>query len=306
MSRWGRITGTSIADRITEIDSSKDATHLRPMSTLLRLAYDGTDYHGFARQAPDSKLPTIQDTLNAALSQFYKQPMQTRVASRTDAGVHARGQIVAFDPPFEVPAKGIVLGLATILPKDMRVTATWQQTSPDGSPLHPRFFNKGKHYRYRVCTSTLVDPMTRRSQWNIGRPLDLEAMSEALLHFIGTHDFASFRTSQCQAKSTIRTITEAKIVPGPTPLPWPADPCPVSQAQEVFDIHVRGTAFLHKMVRILVGTLAEVGFGRRTPASIPSLLRVPDRTLAGITAPPQGLTLMEVFWPKPGEALKRR
>jgi len=275
------------------------------MSILLRLAYDGTDFHGYARQALDSDLRTIQGTLEATLTRFYKRSIKIRGASRTDSGVHARGQIIAFDPPFEVPMKGIVLGLAGVLPRDIRVMSAWEQTNPSGEPVKPRFGNNGKHYRYRVCTSILADPITRRTQWNVGRPLDLPAMSEALRHFVGTHDFASFRTSQCQAKSTIRTITEAEIVPGPASLPWPDDPSPVSQAQMVFDIHIRGTAFLHKMVRIMVGTLVEVGSKRRSPASIPSLLTHPDRARAGATAPPRGLTLMEVFWPKPGEASLR-
>ncbi|MGB1276337.1 MAG: tRNA pseudouridine(38-40) synthase TruA [Nannocystaceae bacterium] len=276
------------------------------MSTLLRIAYDGTDYHGYATQAPESKLRTIQNTLEAALARFYKQPVPTRGASRTDAGVHARGQLVAFDPPFPVPMKGIVLGLASLLPADIRVVAAWQQTNPNGEPVKPRFGNNGKHYRYRVCTSTLTDPVTRRTQWNLGRPLDVPAITQALAHLIGEHDFASFRTSQCQAKSTIRTITQAEIVPGPAPLAWPDDPDPIWQVGQVFDFHIRGTAFLHKMVRILVGTLIEVGFGRRTPASIPSLFIDPDRTRAGLTAPPHGLTLMEVLWPKPGEACLRK
>ncbi len=267
------------------------------MSVVLRVAYEGTNFHGFARQGPESDLRTVQGCLEAALGRLYKQPVETRGASRTDAGVHARGQVVAFDPPFSIPPKGVMLGLAGLLPKDLAIVATWEQQGADGEPVQPRFVNLGKHYRYRVCTSTVQDPLRRRIQWNLMRPLDLSAMSEAAAHLVGEHDFASFRGSHCQAKTTIRTITRAEVLAGPAPDPWPDDPTPLGHRHQTVEIHICGTAFLYKMVRIIVGTLVEVGHHKRAPTSIVQLLQEPDRRNAGPTAPPQGLTLMEVLWP---------
>lgn len=269
------------------------------MSILLRIAYDGTGFHGFARQGPDSPLRTVQGTIDAALRRLFKQDVECRGASRTDAGVHARGQLVAFDPPFAIPTRGIMLGLAGLLPKDIAVVACWEQHRDDGEPVNPRFGNLGKHYRYRVYTSSVIDPNLRHNCWHLTRPLDTAAMAEAAAMLQGEHDFASFRGANCQAQTTTRTITEAVVVAHPPADTWPADPTPLSHDTTVVDIHIRGTAFLYKMVRIIVGTLVEVGHHKRPAAAIPQLLSHPDRRRAGPTAPAHGLTLMEVLWAAP-------
>lgn len=272
------------------------------MTTLLRLAYDGTEFHGFARQldASDStrSVRTVQGELEAALAKLYKQEIRTRGASRTDAGVHARGQVVGFDPPFEIPPRGLLLGLASGLPRDLVASAAWVVDET----LDPRFVNEGKHYRYRIRLSSLRDPLTERFEWHLPRRVDVEAMREAAARLIGEHDFAAFRATDCQAKTTVRrvrsielrTITIAELDPLAGD-PGRIDP---ADALAVIEIDVRGDAFLKNMVRIITGTLVAVGRGQFGPERIDEVLQTGDRTRAGSTAPAQGLTLMEVYWPE--------
>jgi tRNA pseudouridine38-40 synthase len=272
------------------------------MTTLLRLAYDGTEFHGFARQldASDStrSVRTVQGELEAALAKLYKQEIRTRGASRTDAGVHARGQVVGFDPPFVIPPRGLLLGLASGLPRDLIASAAWVVDET----LDPRFVNEGKHYRYRIRLSSLRDPLTERFEWHLPRRVDVEAMREAAARLVGEHDFAAFRATDCQAKTTVRrvrsielrTITIAELDP------LAGDPGRVDPADglAVIEIDVRGDAFLKNMVRIITGTLVAVGRGQFGPERIDEVLRTGDRTRAGSTAPAQGLTLIEVYWPE--------
>jgi tRNA pseudouridine38-40 synthase len=275
------------------------------MAMLLRLAYDGTEFHGFARQAgagdPGRGLRTVQGELERALSRLYKQPLLTRGASRTDAGVHARGQVVAFDPPFEIPPRGLLLGLAAQLPRDMIAHAAWEAEAPDGVPLNPRFHNLGKLYRYRIRVTALRDPLTERFEWHLPRSLELAPMREAAQRLIGEHDFAGFRATDCQAKTTTRRLraidlrvqTLAEI----DPLARDLGRIDAPEAPAVIEIDVRGDAFLKNMVRILAGTLVAVGRGQFGLARIDEVLREGDRTRAGQTAPARGLTLIEVLWP---------
>lgn len=282
------------------------------MSVLLRLAYDGTDFHGYARQPArptGAEIRTVQGELESALGKLYKQPIATRAASRTDAGVHAEGQLVAFEPPFPIPLPGLLRGLSAALPPDAVATAAWEEHGVNGAPVEPRHQNGGKHYRYRIRCTPLRDPVTRRFEWHLGRALDVGAMQEAGRAFVGTHDFAGFRASDCQASTTIRTLTDVafecikKSDVGP-----PGDPGHMTLGgggsgpghpggADVLLAHVSGQAFLKNMVRIVMGTLVEVGLGRRRPDSIPDLLREPERRRSGATAPAQGLTLVEVRWP---------
>lgn len=275
------------------------------MAMLLRLAYDGTDFRGFAKQGdggdPGRALRTVQGVLERALSRLYKQALLIRGASRTDSGVHASGQVVAFDPPFEIPVRGLLLGLAAQLPRDVVALAAWEAESPDAVPLNPRFHNLGKLYRYRIRVTSLRDPLTERYEWHLPRPLELEPMREAALHLIGKHDFAAFRANDCQARTTtrrlrsidLRTKTLAEI----DPLAGDFGRIDASDAPAVIEIDVRGDAFLKNMVRILTGTLVAVGRGQFGLERLDELLREGDRTRAGQTAPARGLTLVEVFWP---------
>lgn len=264
------------------------------MTVLLRVAYDGTEFHGFARQ---EAARTVQGTLEAALERLYRQPVRTRAASRTDAGVHALGQIVGYEPPLAIPTSGIMAALTGILPRDVGVLAAWTCALPDGRGIDPRFFNEGKTYRYRIrCTPHRV-PTTARGEWHLGRPLDVAAMAEGGRLFVGEHDFAGFRAAGCQAQTTIRRVLAVEVAEGPAEEP-PGLAGPAAGAA-IVTITVRGEAFLQNMVRIMVGTLVEVGLGRRPPGQIAELLARPDRRRSGRTAPPEGLTLVEVHWPEP-------
>lgn len=272
------------------------------MSIALRIGYDGTDFHGFARH-PNTR--TVQGELDAALSRIYKQEVAVRGASRTDSGVHALGQLVAFDPPFEIPCQGLLLGLAGELPEDLIASAAWEQSAADGGPLQPRFDNDGKHYRYRIRNARLRNPMTDRYEWLLGKPLDLEAMAEAAAHMVGEHDFTSFRAADCQAKTAVRRMTRVTVSEREPTLEPPVSPGHLrvgKHAVRTVEIDVEGEAFLKNMVRIMVGTLVDVGLTKRSPSTIPELLAMADRSKAGVTAPAKGLTLVEVRWPAIEEA----
>lgn len=272
------------------------------MTILVRLAYDGTDFHGYARQLTGPGRPeirTVQGVLEAALVDFYGQPVLTRGASRTDAGVHALGQVAGWEPPHPIPARGLMLGLLAKIPRDLGVLAVWEATLADGTPVDPRFWNLGKRYRYRIRTTPRRLPQTIRDEWHLPRALDVAAMQAAAEHFTGEHDFAGFRASACQSRTTVRRLHAVTVTGRPSGDELPGDPrCQPDDARaEVVEIDVRGDAFLQNMVRIMVGTLVEVGLGRRAPDSVAALLQAPDRRRSGATAPPQGLTLVEVLWP---------
>jgi tRNA pseudouridine38-40 synthase len=268
------------------------------MAMLLRLAYDGTEFHGFARQ-PATR--TVQGELEAALARIYKQAILTRGASRTDAGVHAHGQIVAFDPPLEIPPRGLLLALAAALPADLIASAAWLVDDPGGEPLNPRFHNLGKHYRYRIRATVLREPMSTRFEWHIPRPLDIERMRGAAPSLVGEHDFAGFRATDCQAQNTVRRLRSVDLrVRTLAELdPMSADVGRIDgpHAHATIEIDVHGEAFLKNMVRIIVGTLVAIGHGRFGEERIAEILRDKERARAGQTAPPHGLTLVEVLWP---------
>lgn len=254
------------------------------VSILLRVAYDGTDFHGWARQAarPDgAPVRTAQAELEHALGRLSGRAVEVRGASRTDAGVHALGQVAAFERCTPIPCANLVRALGDALPRDLAVTDAWEESGPEGAAIEPRFANLGKRYAYRVRTASLRDPFAARQMWQLGSPLDAAAMHAAGQRLVGTHDFAAFRAAGCQARSTTRTITAVRVR---------AEPDGVA-------IDVEGLAFLHNMVRIIAGTLVEVGLGRRDPATIDAVLERPERRGAGPTAPPEGLTLVEVRWP---------
>ncbi|HET6584345.1 MAG TPA: tRNA pseudouridine synthase A [Nannocystaceae bacterium] len=270
------------------------------MSILLRVAYDGTDFHGFARQpgpAGGEPLRTVQGELERVLAFVHRAPVETRGASRTDAGVHARGQLVAFERTLPIPCAGLRRAVTKLLPADAAVLAAWEEEGDGGGPVDLRRDNLGKRYRYRVRCTPDRDPIGGRFEWHHGKPLDTAAMQEASARLVGTHDFASFRSSACQAKTTVRTIRSIDVCELAAPLGVPGDRGhPRHGGPDVVEIRVDGLAFLHNMVRIIAGTLVEVGLGRRTPSSIDALLAASDRRAAGRTAPASGLTLDEVIW----------
>jgi tRNA pseudouridine38-40 synthase len=238
----------------------------------LVVEYDGTGLCGWQRQANG---PTVQGHLEAALAKLVQHEVAVTGASRTDAGVHARGQVASFRTERPIPVHGIRRGLNSLLPPEIAVR---EAAEVDGD-FHPRFSATGKLYRYTVLASPDRSPRWRTRAWHVPEPLDRAAFLAGAAPLLGEHDFAAFRASGCTANTTIRRIDGIDL----------AEPEP-----GVLTVDVRGNAFLRNMVRILAGTLVEVGLGRRTPAQVAEILASLDRTKAGITAPAHGLELVEV------------
>ena len=237
----------------------------------LVVEYDGTTLCGWQRQQNG---PTVQGHLEDALATLLQHPTPVIGASRTDAGVHARGQVAAFRTERTIPLRGIRRGLNSLLPDAIAI----RDASEAADDFHPRFSAIGKHYRYTLLVHPDRSPLWRERSWHHALPLDREAMRAAAQLLVGEHDFAAFRAAGCSAKTTVRRIESIEI----------------SGDGEVVYVDVRGNAFLRNMVRIIVGTLAEVGEGSRTVAQVSEILAGLDRIKAGITAPPQGLELVSV------------
>jgi tRNA pseudouridine38-40 synthase len=239
---------------------------------LLQVAYDGTGFHGWASQ-PGSR--TVEDTLRGAVLALDPRVGKLRGCSRTDAGVHAEAQMVAFDGERDIPPRGWVLGLNQHLPDDVAVRAA--RTVAAG--WSPRFASRGKRYRYRVLVDVVRDPRWRTRAWRLP-VLDLALMEQEGRAAVGTHDFAGFRSAGDERAVTVRNLTRVAIEPE-------ADP-------RVVGVVVEGSAFLYNMVRILVGTMADVARGRLPPGTVARALEARDRRVAGTTAPAHGLTLEHV------------
>lgn len=239
----------------------------------LTLAYDGTNFHGWQRQDPPDGTPlrTVQGVLDTTLQELLQQPIRTLGASRTDAGVHARGQVVQFDAATAIPLERMPLAINSRLPDDMEVRAA--EVAP------PRFdcINDpiSKRYRYRIWNTDERPLQLRHMVWHCWVPLDIERMNDAAQRLVGMHDFAGLATSPQKRQSTIRTIHS----------------CWAERHEPEVHVVVEGDGFLYNMVRILAGTLTEVGRGYWMPDHVDRILRKADRRLAGPTLPPQGLCL---------------
>ena len=254
------------------------------MRTLkLIVEYDGSDLCGWQRQKNG---PTVQQHLEHALAAMTGQPVTVIGASRTDAGVHALGQVAHFQTEAAIPTRGFRRGLNSHLPPSIAVIAC--DEVPAG--FHARFDSRGKHYRYTILSRRERSPLRQGRAWHCPRPLDLDAMKRAAAHCIGERDFSAFRAAGCTAHTTTRTITAIDIAATSVTAGDSRQPA------RVLHIDVRGNAFLRNMVRILAGTLYDVGAGRIAPDAIPGILSSRDRTRAGQTAPAHGLTLVEVFY----------
>lgn len=249
-----------------------------PRLLRLTIEYDGTELAGWQRQA---NAPTVQGHLEAAIAKLLGHPIRLTGASRTDAGVHARGQVAAFATGHTIPTEGLRRALNAALPPQIAVNEV-AEVDPS---FHPRFSATGKHYRYLIWASRDRAPRWNRRAWYRQRPLDVPAMQAAAAHLVGEHDFAAFRAVGCSARTTRRKISQLE-------LRW------LDEAMEpgLLAIDVRGNAFLRNMVRIIAGTLVDVGEGRFTPAQVAEILEIGDRTRGGQTAPAHGLELMRVFF----------
>ena len=235
------------------------------------VAYDGTDYFGFQRQANG---PTVQAALEDALAQVTQSPVAVVAAGRTDSGVHARGQVVAFDiADWRHGLDDLQRALNAVLPPDVAVSAV-EEAAPD---FHPRYDARSRRYRYTVYNAPVRSPLDRRYSWHIRSPLDVGAMQEAARLLLGEHDFAAFGRPP-QGTNTVRLVLAVE---------WGGRP-----PRLTFDIEAN--AFLYRMVRSIVGTLVSVGRGAMSVAEFAAVLESRERARAGPTAPPQGLCLIEV------------
>ncbi len=241
----------------------------------LLVEYDGTGYSGWQVQ-PNGL--SIQEVLETGLAKLLKEAVRLRSSGRTDAGVHARGMVASFTTMKTIPLRAFADGLNSLLPPDIAV----RESEEAESGFDPRRDAIGKHYRYTIRNAPRRSPLGRLYAWHLREPLDLHAMREAAAHFVGEHDCAAFRTTGCAARTTIRRI----------------DAVAIERQEDVVTIDVYGSGFLKNMVRIMTGTLVEVGLGKRQPADIARLLA--GAKSAGATAPAHGLCLMEVFYPGTG------
>lgn len=240
----------------------------------LLVEYDGTDFEGWQRQAPPAR--TVQAALEDALLEMTRAPTLVRGAGRTDAGVHARGQVASFVTEAAIPVVGFRRGLNALLDPDVAVLDV-AEVDP---AFDPRRSARGKHYAYRVLTRESRSPLLRRTSWHVGARLDLAAMAAAGRHLLGEHDFSAFRSADCDRTNPVRVIRRLDV----------------SESGDLVTIDVEATAFLKNMVRVIAGTLVEVGRGRRTPDQVADALARRDRSRAGRTAPAHGLTLERVFY----------
>lgn len=238
---------------------------------MLIVAYDGTNYHGWQMQ-PNAV--TIEQILNEKLSELLKEDIQVIGASRTDAGVHAEGNVAVFDTNTSIPGEKISYALNHLLPEDIVIQESFE-VEPD---FHPRKCDSIKTYQYRILNRNFNLPVKGRNAYHFYRKLDLDKMREAAAYFVGKHDFKNFCSSHTQAKSTIRIIYSFDV----------------EEEDEEIVLTVSGNGFLYNMVRMLTGTLLDVGTGRMSPDKIPELLAAKERVHSPNTAPARGLTLLDI------------
>jgi len=242
----------------------------------LVVEYDGTDFVGWQRQENG---PSVQAALEEAVARMTGERVVVAGAGRTDAGVHARGQVAAFSTERAIAVDGFRRGLNALLPPSVAVVAA------DEAPadFDPRRHARGKRYRYRIWNAESRSPLEARTSWHVRAPLDERAMHEAASRLVGRHDFVAFRAADCDRKNTVRRIARLDV----------------ARAGPLVTVDAEADAFLKHMVRIVVGSLYEVGRGARPAGWIGEVLDGRDRTRAGPTAPPQGLTLERVDYELP-------
>lgn len=240
----------------------------------MTIQYDGTRFDGWQRQGNTQN--TIQGRLEALISRMTGTETELYGAGRTDAGVHAYAQVANFHTDCPMSCAEIMDYVNQYLPRDIAVTAVWAADSR----FHARLNATGKHYRYRMRTSPVPDVFSEKYVWALGRALDSGAMAAAASALTGRHDFTSFCDNRRQKKSAVRTVYTAEI----------------TDLGEELQLDLTGSGFLYHMVRLIAGTLFEVGLGERAPETITEILDKRDRSDAGRLAPASGLCLMEVLY----------
>ncbi|MET0026674.1 MAG: tRNA pseudouridine(38-40) synthase TruA [Candidatus Thiodiazotropha sp.] len=245
------------------------------MRVALGIEYDGSGFHGWQFQGD---VRSVQETLEAAVSKVADHPVSVHCAGRTDTGVHATGQVVHFETHSVRSTRSWVLGSNVNLPDD--VSVSWAREMPDD--FHARFSAVGRHYRYQILNRTFRSAIWRdRAVW-IHHPLDEQAMHRAGQSLVGTHDFSSYRALGCQAKHPVRTIHRLSV----------------TRDGDLVRLDIHANAFLHHMVRNIAGVLLAIGKCEQPESWAETVLGFRDRTLGGVTAPPQGLYLTRVEYPE--------
>ena len=237
----------------------------------LTIEYDGTAYAGWQVQTNGLG---VQEVVEVALEKLLGTFVRLHSASRTDAGVHSRGMVAHFDTDRDLQLGAYREGLNRFLPEDVSI----RRAESVAGEFHSRFSNSGKWYRYSLCLEPVRSPLHARTSWLVKDSLDIALMREAGQNFIGCYDFSAFRASGCTAKTTRKEITAVDL----------------TEQEPLLLVDVRGSGFLRNMVRIMVGTLLEVGLHLKTPEDIKCLLSSGDRHAAGRTAPAHGLCLMKI------------
>lgn len=245
------------------------------MNVKLTIQYDGTRYDGWQRQGNTDN--TLQGRLEGVLSRMVGKPVEIQGAGRTDAGVHARGQVASVHLPEGYTPQEVQNYLNRYLPEDVAVVDVVEM----GERFHARLSATGKEYRYHIRMGSVPDVFARKYQYRVEEPLDIPAMERAAGYLTGKHDFRSFCGNRRFKKSTVREVFHIGV----------------EVCGSDLTLVYRGDGFLYNMVRILTGTLLEVGLGQRTPESMVDILEARERTAAGKTAPAQGLVLQEVYYP---------
>ncbi|MCT4605174.1 MAG: tRNA pseudouridine(38-40) synthase TruA [Marinisporobacter sp.] len=239
----------------------------------LIIQYDGTNFSGWQVQ-PNAR--TVQQEIEKALSKIMKRPIKINGSGRTDAGVHALGQVASFCEEFSIPIEKIPVALNSLLPQDIAI-----KEAIEGSvDFHARYNAVGKKYIYKIYNKEIRNPLLRNYTYFVSKPLDIEKMKKACDYFIGEHDFKGFMASGSSVVDTVRRIDALKLY----------------EKDEILTIEVKGNGFLYNMVRIVAGTLVDVGKGKIKEEEVPMIIRSCKREKAGHTAPPQGLYLAKVFY----------
>ncbi len=245
------------------------------MRIALGVEYDGACFHGWQRQ---NEVISVQQHLEEALTRIANEPIRVVCAGRTDAGVHATGQVVHFETTSQRPDRAWTLGINTYLPDTISVR--WVKAVPED--FHARFSATARRYRYIIYNNTLRSGILANGVTHIYGDLDHELMNEAAQKLVGKHDFSSFRAVNCQAKTATRTMSHIRV----------------KRMGDYIVIDVQANAFLHHMVRNITGTLVAIGHKEKPVEWVDELLEVKDRTKAGITALPNGLYLVHVTYPE--------
>ena len=271
---------------------------------MLTVAFDGTDYAGWQIQ-PNKE--TVEGVLNRELSRFLNEEIKVIGASRTDSGVHAEGAVCVFDTESRIPGEKFSYALNQALPQDIRIRSSKEVDIT----FHPRRVNSRKTYRYRIRHDEFINPLDARYSHHVYTKLDIGAMNKACEYIVGKHDFKAFCSAHTDVDTTVRTVYDVHVEVTPDKKLLQMSGLMKTRGREnvvndssenccidprktpgIIDIYVTGNGFLYNMVRIIAGTLIDVGQGKITPENIPAILESCDREKAGPTAPAKGLTLV--------------